>query len=309
VAFVPAGVRDFNLNVFHGFEADLAEVLGAARTVPFMAPRRVVILRDIDKMRLTEGRGEQLEEYLRSPSPQAVLVVTTDLEERSRDLRKRYGALWADVVFAPPQGRDLETRVRQEAERLGCAIDPGAVGALLEATGSDLGRALGELEKLRTALGAGGRIGPAEVALHVAGYAHRSVFELLEAVSARDLAASLRIVGGLALKPEDALAFMGLLGKRLRALWFFARPERPLPPVFKTWPARPEELRAHAARFSREELEQALAALLEVDTAIKSTGLPPRLLLESYFIRVLGAPRLPARPLAAARPQKSSRKS
>jgi DNA polymerase III delta subunit len=169
-------------------------------------------------------------------------------------------------------------------------MGPGAVGALLEATGADLGRILGELGKLRSAVGAGGTIGPEEISLHVAGYAHRSLYDLVAAVSARDLAGSLRILGKLTVRTEEALFFIGLLGKRLRMLWFFAGRERPLPPIFKTWPAKPEELRLHGKRFTRAEIERGLEALLAADGLLKGSGLPPQLVLEQYLIRLLGVP-------------------
>lgn len=291
-AGVPAASREFNVEVFHGFEADLAAVLGAARTVPLLAPRRLVVLRDVEKMRLTEGRGELLEEYLKGPAPETTLVITTESEEKARDLAKRFGAWWTEVVFAPLGGPEFEARLRQEAERLGCALAPAAAAALAEATGTDLARALAELEKLRLAVGPGGAVGEDEVARLVAGYDHQSLEDLLRAISARDLARSLRLLATTVGRPEEALLFLGLLGKRLRLLWFFAGEGRALPPGVRTWPAKPEELRAWGRRFAREEIARGLAALAEVDAALKGGAqVPPRLILESFLFSLLGAGR------------------
>jgi DNA polymerase-3 subunit delta len=288
VAHVPPGVRDFNLNVFHGGEADLAEVAGAARTVPFAAPRRLVILRDLDRFKLSDRRLDLLEEYLKAPPPETTFVATTEDADAAKGFRKRFGALWEEVAFAPLGSRQLEAEVLREVQRLGCRVAPGAVGALLEATGEDLGRVLSELEKLRSAVGEGGLIGEAEVLLHVGGYVHKTQFDLVTRISARDLPGSLRLLAQLVVKPEDALFLMGLIGKRLRMLLCLAAGARQLPRVFNAFPSQETALRQDARRFTREELERGLAALLRVDAAIKTTALPPRLLLESFLVGLLG---------------------
>lgn len=287
VAGVPTGIRDFNLNVFFGNEAETAEVIAAARTIPFLAPRRLVILRDVEKMRLTERRADLIEEYLKAPALTTTFVITTDDPDAAKTLRKRYAEWWVEVDFAPLRGAQMEEEVRREVVRLGCRIAPAAVGVLLEAVGDDLGRVHLELEKLRVAVGEGGLIGEAEVRRHVAGYLYQTQYDLLNAVSARNLAGSLRLLSQVVAKQDEALMFMGLLGKRLRLLWLCAAGRKAVPPVFRVYPSQLELLRRDAARFTREELERGLVKLLDIDTAIKNTAGSPRLLLENYLIHLL----------------------
>jgi len=288
VALVPEGVRDFNVSVYHGFDADPGEVVGAARTAPFMAPRRVVVLREADRMRLSEGVGDLFAGYLEDPSPDTALVVATESEDRAKDLRRRFKGAWVEVVFAALQGRELEERVRAEGEGLGLRVSPEAAAALVEAAGQDLGRIVGELGKLRSALGEGGAVGEEEVAVHVAGYSHRGTRDLLAAIGSRDLGRSLGILAGLAMKPEDWMMFVGMLGRQLRLLWFFADGGREAPPPFRVWPALAAELRRDAARFSRAEIDRGLALLHETDTLMKGgSGLPQRLLFERFLLRFL----------------------
>jgi len=77
--------------VFHAFEADLAEVLTAARTLPFLGSRRVVVLRDIEKLRQGEGRSALLEDYLKAPTPETVFV-SRPRTRRRRRARERHGS-------------------------------------------------------------------------------------------------------------------------------------------------------------------------------------------------------------------------
>ena len=285
---VPEGLRAFNLNVFHAFEADLAEVLGAAATAPMMAPRRVVVLRDVEKMRLHEGgRMEMLVAYLKDPAPGTLFVVTVDDRDKAQSLARSLGEGGREVAFAAPKGPELAKRVAAEAARLGLKTAPGAVEAIVAAAGEDLVRVASELGKLRSALGEGGTVTEAEVARHVAGYAHGSAFDVLAAVSGRDLATALRVIGRLTLKPEDVLGMMGMVGKRLRVLWYLAEGGREVPKVYNVNDWLAGQLRQDAKRFTRTELERGLARLIEVDMAIKTTGPDPRLLLENFLIGFL----------------------
>lgn len=298
VALVPEGLRAFNVQVFHAFEDEVADVLTAARTQPFMGSRRVVVLRDVEKTRLDQaGRGELLAEYLAAPEPSTVLVVTTDDEERAKTLGKRHGERWAHVEFRPLQGAALREAVRAEASRLGCSIDDEAVAALLEATGAHLARASNELEKLRSAVGPGGSVDAAAVTRFVAGYVHHGMGDVVDAVSRRDLPGALRLLREIALKDEEFLLLLGMLGKRLRVLWYLAAPQVEVPKEFRTYPAQIVKLRPDARRFTRVELERGLQSLALLDERVKSTAVAPKLLLEHFLLGLL-----PGQPGSAGRP-------
>ncbi len=287
VSLVPAGLRDFNVQMFHAFECDLAEVLTAAGTLPFMGARRVVVLRDIEKMHPTEGRNQLLEDYLKDPAPETIFVVTTDDDDKAKSLVKRLGDVVAVVAFNPLKGAALAGAVRGEAARLGCTIDTSAVTALIEATGEDRARVFNELAKLRLAVGAGGAIDDATVARYAAGYVHHGAFDVVEAISRRDLPGSLRLIGEVAIKDEEFLGLLGMLGKRLRVLWYLAGGAREVPREFRIYPGQIDRLRPDARRYTRAEIEQGLQGLALLDERVKSTAVAPKLLLEHFLLGFL----------------------
>src|SRR5436190_21509796 len=43
--------KDFNSEIFHGKEADPGRIVQAARTLPMMAKRRFILVRDADEMK------------------------------------------------------------------------------------------------------------------------------------------------------------------------------------------------------------------------------------------------------------------
>lgn len=288
IAIVPEGVRDFNVQVFHAFESEMADVLTAARTLPFIGKRRVVVLRDIEKTRLDQaGRGELLGEYLSSPSPETVFVVTTEDDAKAKTLGKQHGDAWVVVGFNPIKGAALTTAVKAEAVRLGCAIEASAIAELIEITGEDQARAFNELAKLRSAVGAGGTIDGAAVERYAAGYVHHGAFDILDAISRRDLPGSLRLIGEVTIKDEEFLGLLGMLGKRLRVLWYLSGGSREVPKEFRVFPGQIDKLRPDAKRFTRTEIEQGLQGLSRLDEAVKSTAVAPKLLLEHFLLGFL----------------------
>ena len=188
-AIVPEAERDFNVQVFHAFKTDFVDVVNAARTLPFLGPRRVVILRDVEKTRLDQaGRGELLDEYLTAPAPETVFVVTTEDDAKAKTLVKQHGGAWAVEVRAPPRATRSRARAR-EAARLGCAITkrPRGAGRDRRRTGRGSQRT-GETARL--ALGDGGAIDDAAVARYAAGYEHHESFDIVDPISRRDLTAA-----------------------------------------------------------------------------------------------------------------------
>jgi DNA polymerase-3 subunit delta len=286
-ALVPEATRAFNVQVFHAFEADFAEVLTAARTMPFLAARRVVVLRDVEKARLDQlGRAELLEEYLAAPAPETVFVVTTGDDAKAKSLGRQHEGRWVPVEFRALQGAALNKALGDEAARLGLRFAAGGLEALLAATGADLARARSELAKLRAALGEGGAVDEAAVGRYAAGYEHHGTKDITDAISRRDLAGALRLLNEVTIKDEDFLGLLGMIGKRLRILWYLSGGDREVPREFNVRNAA-DWLGRDARRFTREEIERGLEGLLLLDDRVKSTQVPPKLLLEHYLLGFL----------------------
>ena len=69
---VPKAERAFNLDVLE-VKAGAAAIVAAARTLPMMGKRRLVLVRDAETLG-AEGL-EHLRKYLDDPSPETVLVL------------------------------------------------------------------------------------------------------------------------------------------------------------------------------------------------------------------------------------------
>lgn len=85
-ALLTKDARDLNLDQIRPGETGAPSILGSVRTLPFLALRRVVLIRGVEE--LSREQQEELLAYLNDPCPTSCLVLTA----RRLDLRTRLAA-------------------------------------------------------------------------------------------------------------------------------------------------------------------------------------------------------------------------
>lgn len=162
---VDEGLRAFNVERIHAadfttgdrFASGVADLIAAARTLPMMAPRRVVIVTQVENL-LTPRRESEaaaralvdLETLFKSPEPSTtlVLVVGTGLDRRSRlsKLLEKQATLVACGVVEDL--RDAEQWIRSRVAASGAQIEPAAARLLAGCAGTDVRRLRSEVDRL-----------------------------------------------------------------------------------------------------------------------------------------------------------------
>ena len=306
-ASVPEALRAFNLDAMEGKGATAARVLAAARTVPMMATRRLVLVREIGAMTAAEMGG--LIEYLDDPCPSTVLVATASKVDRRLKFFAAAGKKgWLVELSAP---RDLAGWVQTEAARRKVQIRPDAVRRLVEAVGADLARLALALDQL--ALYAGPRaVSADDVDDLVADTRERSVFELTDAIGAADRGRALGAVAALVDQRQSPIGVVSMLGRHIRQLSLYragmksGMGKQELARLLAVPPFVVDKLGRQADRFPDAALDRAIAALSLADRALKGEreagktlgrGLTDRLLLEDVVQKLvdLGSERLGSR--------------
>jgi DNA polymerase-3 subunit delta len=182
----PMAVEDYS-----GEELDLAAVADACRTPPFLAPRRVVVVRDIGKFGADEVGP--LVDYLAEPLATTALILVGGGGKpaaRLAEAAKRAGG----VVETRVEGRDGKSWLRQRAASSGIRFDAAAEGLLLGHLGEDLSRSVGLLEVLRSVYGDGAKIGVPELEPYLGEAGAVAPWELTDAIDKGDTAAALAVL-------------------------------------------------------------------------------------------------------------------
>lgn len=289
-ATVTPALRAFNEDVIEGRGATANRILAAARTVPMMGPKRLVLVREIGAMTAAELGG--LIEYLDAPSPSTVLVATT----AKADKRLKFFAAAAKkgVTHELTAPRDLNGWVNDEARQRSIAIRPDAVRRLTDAVGADLSRLSLVLDQLSLYTG-GKPIAVDDVDDLVADTRERSVFELTDAIGAGDRQRAMAAVASLCDQRQSAVGVVAMLGRHMRQLSLYraARaggvPKSDLARTLGVPPFVVDKLARQAERYADTALDRAVSELSATDRALKGEheigkalgrGLTERVLLD-----------------------------
>ena len=209
---VPPAARGFNYDVVEG-KPSAHRIVALAQTLPMMAQRRMVYVRELSGMPSDEA--EPLLAYLAKPNPSTVIVaVTSKLDKRIKLYSTLAKKKFLHVLEAP---RRLEPWVRAEAKEQGVLLEPPAITRLIDAIGDDLSRLALSIEQL--SLYAGKKpISSDDVDELIADTRERNVFELTDAIGAADRPLALAAVASLADQRESAVGVVVMLARHVRQM-------------------------------------------------------------------------------------------
>jgi DNA polymerase-3 subunit delta len=242
----------------------------------------------VERVKLSAAREGLLAAYLKDPVPETVFVALTEDPAAMKTWSKKFAGTWVEVVFRPLKGQPLRAAVRDLVRERGVRIQAEAVDRLVEEVGGDLMRISQEVEKLALSVGPEGEIGVPDVHLLVCGYSYQTMFDLVQAACFRDVGGSMVLISHLFEAGADPTGLIGMLGRRLRILWYLAKgrskPPGAVPGAFRIQKWQLGELKRQAVGFSKEEIELLLRDLLRIDRMIKSEPVSARLLLEQFVL-------------------------
>ena len=328
-AFVPAELRDFCLSDLDLNGTSIFEVLDRAQTPSLMAPFQVIFVRNVRQLYTRGAKKEEfaaLDRYFRSPNPQALLVFVADfiripsdsrrmeLDDKNRfeRLAETLGEHCGMVELARVNEEDAMRWTAATAQKAGVRMDPDAARELVDALGADMMLVSSELEKLLLYTLGRGRIALGDVETMVLGAKQRSLYELTDAISAKDRVRALGLLHGL-LNSSDAgedaaIGHLYMLARTFRQLLVIleknVRDSRAIWQAlwqgFRMPPFAADDLIRQARRYkSRRELTRALKLIARADLELRSSPPDKRLVLERLVYELASEPK-PASPLFAS---------
>ena len=176
--------RTFNLDVFRGGEVDPADVVDRALCFPMGCPRRVVVIKESDH--LNEQAAQILIPLVESPPETTTMIFVCDKADRRRKLFSLLERTAQTVSFDAVNAQEILSWIKGRITASGKGISQGALRVLCERAGEDLGVVAGEVEKLLAFAGDRGVIEEEDVERVVGFSESSSIFDLTDAVGAKD---------------------------------------------------------------------------------------------------------------------------
>jgi DNA polymerase III subunit delta len=311
---IDPAMRDFALAEIDLAETSIFEALDRAQTPSLMAPFQVLFLRNIKTLYTRGAKKDEfaaLDAYGRSPNPQALLIFVADHLHLPSDLRRmemqdkdRYERIretlgdWCGMVeLVRVEEGDAMRWLVAEAEKRGSSLEVDAARELADALGADLMLMASELEKLLLYTGERRRITLGDVETMVLGAKQRSLYELTDAISAKDRPRALALLQGLLNASdggeESAIGHLYMLARTFRQMLVIleknVRDSRAIWQAlwqgFRMPPFAAEDLIRQARRYkSRRDLTRALRLIARADLELRSSPPDKRLVLERLVL-------------------------
>ena len=286
--------KDFNLDIVYGAEADARAVLGACSSFPMMAERRVVIVRDFNKL-----SGNRLfQSYAENPNPSAVVlfVCSGKINTNAHPYRalKKHGVA-AEVKALYP--RQIPGWMDRLAKEKGLDIKPRAVQMLADFVGSDLRRAEAELDKLAAYVGDRSSITPDDVVQASGQTRDVNVFELQRAVGEfrhnDTVAITERLLQQSSNTKGESTMIVAVLTSYFLKLWQLSDyqkqriAEKDMAAGIGVSPFFVKEYLSSLRRFDETAIKRAFSSLLNADYELKGgSNRSDRLILNLMFRRM-----------------------
>jgi DNA polymerase III delta subunit len=289
-ALVDDSLRAFNSERLYAGDKGVtpASIVEAARLLPMMADRRVVVVLRAERLLKPKRRGKAvldveaveeageppgeldiLEAYIKDPVPQTTLILVANDVDRTRKIYKTIQKQ-ATIVecWGLRPGRDAkvdlrevartaEQLVRQAATKAGQQIDADAARLVAGRAGTDISRLRGDVERLLLYTAGNPRITLDDARQVVSAETAQDDWAVTNAIQRRDAAEALR---QLALTLDAGGVPYQILGQ----LAWFVRERMPDP---RRVPA-------------------AIESLFRTDQDLKSSGGDPRILLERLVVEL-----------------------
>jgi DNA polymerase-3 subunit delta len=277
----------FDYSEFTGGDTSIDEIVESANTFPMLSERRVVLVRDVEKLK--DPEQEALIDCLRSLSPRSMIILSAaELDHRKKffkTLREK-----SCVAELPKlKGVALERWAEAFINRQGYRISPAAIRKILDLAGSDLQTLASELEKLFLYAGSEKSVSDEAIENLIRSSRQHGIFELIGAVGQRNRSKALQSLANLLGTGEHPLVIVAMMARHCRQI--LIAKELLLQGMKASEIARAAQIPAFILdQFLRQvraadsfEVQEMYLRLADVDRKLKSSSGDGRLLLEGLI--------------------------
>jgi len=275
------------------------ELNNAVNSMPFLAPKRLVILSNPSSKYGNVGSRKKFEEFLGSAPDTAKLVIHELIEYKEAE--KHWLVKWAAKntstvkmqSFFLPRQKEMQGWIINETKNQGGQIEPQAASKLAEMVGVDTRQAGMEIAKLLAYVNWARPIRGSDVDAICIVTSQQSVFDFVDALSSGNGKSAQHLLHRL-IENEDPFSLWGMVVRQFRLL-IQAREildgrgnKDDVARALGVHPFVAEKTTSQANRFSIESLENIYHRLLSIDEGVKTGQVTLDLALDTLIVELAG---------------------
>lgn len=277
---------ELNYSLFHGDTASAADIISLAETYPMFGHKRLILLKNAEKLSATELKA--FERYFQLPSAFTCLVFQFN-NTKGIEINDNENIFLVDTT---PNKNNLHSSIRDIASDCGHDITNEAILCLTSLLGENLQDIKTEIEKLSLYTAAKKKIEASDVERITEKIKFQNIFQLVNSIVKKDKKNALIALLDLESTNEDPLSILNMLGWRFRLVWRVK--ELILKKYTKEQILKEIKISSGALYYAREqaknitfaEIREVIKSLYEADKKIKTTYLPSHQILTRLVLEI-----------------------
>jgi len=287
------GTKGFNLDVVYGSKVEAKDVVAHASSFPMMSAKRVVVVKEFEKLATTDTAKEIILAYINRPLESTVLVLVS-LEPDFRrkpftDLKKR-----AELVECKPlYDNQVPAWIADRIKHQGREANAEACRLIQAYVGNSLRSLQNEIDKLFVFIGDRKKVTVEDITAVVGATKGYTIFELQNAIGRKDTREAVKILERMLEAGQSPQMIIVMLTRFFTQLWKLSDSrarrmqeqeiarEIGVPAYFL------KQYFEFRSNFDVDQIEHNFKALLEADTVLKSTSRDAHLVLDLLIISLM----------------------
>ena len=216
-AILPEGLEELNETLMDAPQTDA--IIAACETLPFMADKRLIIVREHPALMGRADADERLIEYIPQVPESAVLVFLcrgkADARKKLFNAIKKVNGI---VSFAPLNDAELNAWIVKTFAGLGKSVSPQTASVLSFTAGTDTSLLRREIEKLAALAGDRDIVTDADVQSVATRSVECTVFEMVDAVVAGQQGKAFGLLRDMLTTGSDRLGVLAMLLRQFRLM-------------------------------------------------------------------------------------------
>lgn len=272
--------KAFNQTILYGKDGNAQNVVEAARRLPMMSERQLVLIKEAQSLSFKEDQEEKYLSYLAHPVKSTVLVFA--YKHGLLDKRKKfYKELQKSAVYFESSklyDNKIEDWARQCIAAKGLRIAENALRLLVDSIGNDLTTLNNQVDKLAINKSQGQSIEIKDVEDGVGVSKEYSVFELQNAIGEKNKSKVFKIVNYFAGNPKNGPLIMvlatlyGYFSKLYLCSVNKGASDKDLAVLLRVNPFFVKDYKLAVANYPTQKIEQVFALLAEYDLRSKGVN-------------------------------------
>ncbi|MGH7901897.1 MAG: DNA polymerase III subunit delta [Thermodesulfobacteriota bacterium] len=204
---------ELNFSLYYGDSASASEVVNNAKTYPMFSSKRLVVIKNAEK--LSSKELKLVERYILQPSPFTCLVlIFLESKKPNLEINQHVG-----LVNFTLDIKDIIQNIKNMAGNHAYNLTNEAVNTLISLVGEDLQDLESEINKLILFLDDKKRIDSQDVERLTERIRFEDIYKLLNSIANRDKKNAVKVLMDLETKYEEPLAILNSIIRRFRLIW------------------------------------------------------------------------------------------